>query len=146
MSGSTPASLAFTAQTWVTDALLPHLQDIPGRKVLVLHGLSALCDPQSRRYLEQLAKTVRQSVDCLIGVAPSYEEERFCREYNLPAPTIIPNGIDISDWSADPRRIREVWQIRDRPWAINVSNHSPVKGHASYLRVLKRSEERRVGK
>jgi len=124
------------AQTWTTDALLPHLNQIGGRKVFVGHGFSTLNDVKYNDYFTGLAESLRR-VDKIVALSDLLEEVPFCMKHGLPKPWIIPNGVDLTEWSAPTRRLRKRWKIENRPWILCVSNHSPVKGHTAFFEVIR---------
>lgn len=135
------------AQTWTTDALLPHLGTIEAPKIFVGHGFSALADPRYQTYFSELAVALRQ-VNRIVALSDLLEEPTYCASHSLRAPTIIPNGVDAAEWSAPTRDVRMRWGIKDRPWILSVSNHSPVKGHKAFFEVVqqvRRQAPRAVG-
>ena len=125
------------AQTWTTDALLPHLNQISARKVFVGHGFSTLYDAKYQDYFVELAESLRQ-VDGIVALSDLLEEVPFCAKHGLPEPQIIPNGVDLAEWGAPTHALRERWGIGKRPWLLSVSNHSPVKGHSAFFEVVRR--------
>ena len=129
------------AQTWTTDALLPHLDEINAGKIFVGHGFSTLHDPEYQRYFVDLAEALRQ-VDKIVVLSDLLEEVPFCAKHALSKPQIIPNGVDLAEWGAPTCGLRERWGIGKRPWLLSVSNHSPVKGHAAFFEVVRRVRQR----
>ena len=125
------------AQTWTTDALLPHLNQISARKVFVGHGFSTLYDAKYQDYFVELAESLRQ-VDGIVALSDLLEEAHFCAEHGLTKPQIITNGVDLAEWGAPTHALRERWGIGKRPWLLSVSNHSPVKGHPAFFEVVRR--------
>jgi glycosyltransferase involved in cell wall biosynthesis len=125
------------AQTWTTDALLPHLDNVPSAKVFVGHGFSTLLNPRYRAYYESFAIALRQ-MDQIVALSELLEEVRFCAERGLPKPRIIPNGVDLTEWEAPTRGLRKSWKIANRPWILCVSNHSPIKGHPTFFNIVRR--------
>jgi glycosyltransferase involved in cell wall biosynthesis len=124
------------AQTWPTDALLPYLNQIGARKVFVGHGFSAFYDVQYQGYFVELAESLKQ-VDRIVALSELLEEAQLCAKHGLAKPQIIPNGVDLTEWNAPTRRLRKRWKIENRPWILCVSNHSPVKGHAAFFKVIR---------
>lgn len=125
------------AQTWSTDALLPHLNQISARKVFVGHGFSTLYDAKYQEYFVELAESLRQ-VDGIVALSDLLEEVAFCAKHGLPEPQIIPNGVDLVEWEGTPQSVRRKWGIDDRFWLLSVSNHSPVKGHKTFFKIAQR--------
>lgn len=129
-------------QTWSTDALLSHLKTLSGTKVFVGHGISALDNPAFNEYFTRLA-TLLKDFDATVTLSPLLEETGFAYDHCLPVPRVIPNGVDPSEWSGPSLNVRMRWRIGSAPWIISVSNHSPVKGHSVFAKVI--SEIRRAG-
>ncbi len=123
------------AQSWTLDAILPTLRNIGGACILVGHGLSAFRDPRYANYFSRLRDSLADFRE-MITLSARLEEAELLSSAGAPAPTIIPNGVDLEEWEQPTLRMRERWRIGDRPWVVNVSNHSPVKGHPWLFRVL----------
>ena len=132
------------AQTWTTDALLPYLDHISAGKVFVGHGFSTLNAVKYNDYFTGLAESLRQ-VDKIVALSDLLEEVPFCTAHGLPKPQIIPNGVDLIEWGAPTLGLRETWGIGKRPWLLSVSNHSPVKGHATFFEVVRRVRQQFPG-
>ena len=129
------------AQAWPLDALLPYLGEVRGAKVFVSHGFSALRDACYQAYFTQLGRALRQ-MDQVVALSALLEEVPFCAQHGLPAPVIIPNGVDLLEIGAPPRDVRRRWGIGERPWVVSVSNHSPVKGHNVLFEVIRQVRTR----
>jgi glycosyltransferase involved in cell wall biosynthesis len=122
------------SQIWSTDLLLPHLSQLRCPKVFVAHGLSAFGKRGTESYFESLARAL-QSVT-MVSLARGLEDDGFCARYGLPAPVVIPNGVDTKLWNAPALGVRDRWGIKDRPWLVTVGNHNPLKGHPDFVRLL----------
>ena len=129
------------AQTWNTDALLPVIGRIGCSFVLVSHGLSAYHEDEYKQYYVSLADSIRKARGRVIALTEVLEEVTFCREQELAPPIIIPNGVDIEQWTAAPLDVRGKWGIGTNPWVVTVSNHSTVKNHNAFWSVVERSSE-----
>ena len=116
------------AQTWVTDALLPEIDNIPAARAYMGHGLSALRNPDYQAYYRWFAERLT-AFDRVFALSRGVEEVEFCRERGLPSPVIVPNGVSVEEWSKPRLNIRAEWGIGSGPWMVSVSNHSPQKGH-----------------
>ncbi len=125
------------AQVWVTDVLLPHVDELRSAVIFVGHGLLTLDQPAHAAYWSWFAASLRH-VDASTTLSPLLQETPFCATHNLPRPHIIPNGVDMSEWSAPSLGIRRQWNIGRFPWIVNVSNHVPVKAHANYFAAIDR--------
>ena len=125
------------AQSWTTDAILPHLHHMSTGTVFVGHGLSALHNPQYQGYFIELARHLRQ-VDKTVALSDLLEEVPFFAKHRLTKPQIIPNGVDLTEWDKPAAGLRQRWRIGKRPWVLSVSNHSTVKNHAVFFEVVQR--------
>ena len=131
------------APIWSTDLLLPRLSSLPGGRVLISHGLSIYGHPKYQPYLSELAAQLRHA-EKIVSLSPLLEETPFCQRHGLPAPRIIPNGVDPAVWSRPTLDLRQRWRIGNRGWVLSVSNHSPVKNHAAFFDTLKRIRRERA--
>jgi len=123
------------AQAWTTDVLLPSLGELSCAKIFVGHGLSALKDPSYRRYFGSLALSLRLC-QRVFALSALLEEPDFCRQYGIPEPVIVPNGVDLKEWAESPSDVRTAWNIGCAPWILALSNHSTVKQHHVFFRVF----------
>jgi len=126
-----------SAQAWVTDVLLPHVCELPSAVIFVGHGLLTLDEPAHVDYWSWFAESMRH-VDASTTLSPLLQETPFCAKHNLSRPRVIPNGVDMSEWATPSSGIRHQWNIGRFPWLVNVSNHTPVKAHASYFSAVDR--------
>ena len=122
---------------WNLDALLPHLDEIAVPTIVVSHGLSNVNLARYQAYFSGLAQSLRK-VDQLVALSPLVEESAFCSQHGLPAPHIIPNGVDPVNWHKPALNVREPLGIGKARWLLSVSNHTPVKGHAAFFEVVRR--------
>src|ERR1700728_4233118 len=96
-------------QTWPTDALLDEIGAYPWPSVLVTQGLSIrnpLFDAyyhEIPRYLSKYRKWVR--------VSNVSEEAHFAKQFNIPMPPIITNGVDLNERTRPPLGLRQAWRI-----------------------------------
>jgi glycosyltransferase involved in cell wall biosynthesis len=108
-------------RVWPTDALLSEIGSYPWPSVLVTHGILAANDVfpayyfEIARYLSTYAKWV-----C---VSNASGEVSLAEKLNLPAPQVITNGLNMAEWSCPPLHLRELWNVGNAPWVVNVSNH-----------------------
>lgn len=123
-------------QIWSTDVLLPRLVKQSAAIACVFHGLSRYADKSYAAYFRWLANHLKQ-IQSLVSLSTGLEDVRFCKEYGLPAPTVIPNGVDAERWATRRDSVREKWGIRNRPWIVCLSNHNPLKGHDRFVRVVR---------
>jgi glycosyltransferase involved in cell wall biosynthesis len=124
--GSWDVQANHCGQVWTTDLLLDLLPTLPWVKVYTPHGLPAENVPEWEPYYRQMPAVFRQ-FDAVTCLSQSFEEKPFCDRHGIPA-RVIPNGTNPKDFSG-PGDLRRRWGIGDRPFVLNVSNHSPQKCH-----------------
>jgi glycosyltransferase involved in cell wall biosynthesis len=129
------------AHVWNTDALLPHLNEIGVPAVFVGHGLSGFGAPIYETYYANLANSMRNIQE--VALSTLTEEKDFCPRYGLPAPRVIPNGVDPAIWHTPALNLRERWGIGKSPWLLSVSNHTPAKNHAAIFDVIRQVRQQR---
>jgi glycosyltransferase involved in cell wall biosynthesis len=122
-------------QTATTDLLLPRIADFAAARILVAHGLS-LNDSTYDAYYRDLPHFLSH-VDRIVSLSPLTEVGAYCKTHNLPAPEIIPNGVDLSEWASSPTNIRVKCGAAKNPWLICVSNHYPIKSHHVFFEVVR---------
>lgn len=123
------------AQTWSTDLLLD--APFPGNRIFVAHGLSAFHDPAYKTYFSRLAEWIRCGKAAVSIASDGIEDRDFFNDFQLPESIVIPNGIDIDEWSGPTLNMRKELGAANRPWLLNVSNHSPAKGHRQLFDLMK---------
>jgi glycosyltransferase involved in cell wall biosynthesis len=121
-------------QIWVTDALLPEIQRIPAARVYMGHGLSGFLNPSYQKCYQWFADRLT-AFDRVFALPHKVGEVEFSRQNHLPSPVIVPNGVNLDEWSKPILSVREEWEVGSRPWIVNVSNHAPLKGHARLIAV-----------
>ncbi len=97
--------------------------------ILTPHVFSTLTDSHWEPYHNRIALALNH-IDAITSLAESADELLFLKQANYSPVHIIKNGIDPheADQYALPD-LRETWQINDRFWTLNVSNHVGLKGH-----------------
>lgn len=121
------AVAAHCSQVWSTDLLFD--QQVEAPVVFVAHGLSAYKDLAWREYFRQLAEWLRKGKTMVSLSRVGVEDGAFLRDHALPESLVIENGIDGRLWAAPTLGVRERWGHATQPWMVNVSAHSPAKGH-----------------
>jgi len=141
------------AQTWSTDLLLPILQEIPGKKILHLHGLSGLSSkprhPYRRwllhRYFQQAARHFAK-YHRLIFLSKYSEELEFSRQHGLSNYVFLGNGAD-EEFFSDPSEsacaegdafLATMGIGKDTPLVLNVSNFGQAKNQEFVLNAMHR--------
>jgi glycosyltransferase involved in cell wall biosynthesis len=71
-------------------------------------------------------------------------EASYCTRLSLPAPPVITNGVDVEEWARPPLDLRRSWGVGQKPWVVNVSNHSPLKCHDVFFRLADSLQDARA--
>ncbi len=118
---------------WPTDALVKQIGSYRWSSVLVTHGLVDE-HPSFREYYSTIPRHLL-NYSKWIRVSSCSGEAAYSKAFNLPVPPVINNGVDMDDWVRSPLGLRRRWGVGQKPWVVNVSNHSPLKGHDVFFRL-----------
>jgi glycosyltransferase involved in cell wall biosynthesis len=129
--------LNYAAQTWATDLVLPILDRVPARKVLVPCGYSGLTDGRYARYFAALPEYLRR-YDRIIYLSPRYRDAAFGEQHGIGRSVVIPNGADEREFDRPAAGFRQWAGIDTRYLVITVANHYTSKGHAFVIAALRR--------
>jgi glycosyltransferase involved in cell wall biosynthesis len=124
-------------QIWSTDAILDDLRSYPWASILVTHGLSGFGNPAFLDYYNQMLERLTKYATW-VSITNYGEEKLLARKHNVAPPHLITNGVDLSEWSLPTLGLRRKWGIGNAPWIVNISNHSPLKGHRTFFQLAKR--------
>ncbi|MGB7730058.1 MAG: glycosyltransferase family 4 protein [Candidatus Acidiferrum sp.] len=118
---------------WPTDALVKQIGSYTWSSVLVTHGIV----DEHPSFLEYYSTIPQHLLNYSkwIRVSSCSGEAAYSKAFNLPVPPVITNGVDMDDWARPPLGLRRKWGVGQRPWVVNVSNHSPLKGHDVFFRL-----------
>lgn len=137
--------LMYAAQQWTTDALLPHLDEIPGRKILVPCGFSGLGIGIYQRYFENLRQWI-QSVDTCVILSESYQDTLFLRETGYQKIRLIPNGASAEEFGPIAQRrgkMRKALGITQKTrLLLHVGSHTGFKGHDELVETFRKANIR----
>lgn len=136
LRGDFDLMMNYAAQTWSTDLLLPHLDNIGFAKVLVPCGYSALHSPAYAGYFAALPSYLSQ-YDWLVYASANYRDKQFGDAHGLTHYSIIPNGADASEFGQSPLGFRERYGIETRYLLLSVANLIPSKGHDGLIRAVR---------
>jgi glycosyltransferase involved in cell wall biosynthesis len=130
----------FAAQQWATDAILPILDSIRGKKVFVPTGYSGLSDPVWKLYYDCMPGWLAK-YDRVIYLSDNYRDVAFAREHNLSNGILIPNGASAEEFDVTPDvNIRQMLGIsKDDLLIIHVSGYVGDKGHSDAIDIFSRS-------
>lgn len=116
---------------WIAgfDALLDWFPTRNRPVMLTPHVFSTLTDPRWEPYHNRIALALKH-IDAVTYLAETADELPFLRRVNCNQIHLIKNGVDLheADQYVLPA-LRTSWQINDRFWVLNVSNHVGLKGH-----------------
>ena len=118
---------------WPTDALLNEIGAFPWPSLLVSHGLLNE-HPSFSDYYSTLPRHIL-NYSQWIRVSNCSGEASYSKAFSLPVPPVITNGVDMDEWRRPPLGLRRAWGVGSRSWVVNVSNHSPLKGHGVYFKL-----------
>ncbi|HEY0977968.1 MAG TPA: glycosyltransferase family 4 protein [Flavobacteriales bacterium] len=127
----------FAAQQWATDAALPHLHSLPGRKVFVPTGFSLLHDSRYAAYYRRMPEHLR-SMDLNIFLSHRYQDIELAKAHGLTNRAVVPNGAASEEFDApmtyDLRRANGL-AANDRV-ILHIGSYTGVKGHKEALRIF----------
>jgi glycosyltransferase involved in cell wall biosynthesis len=113
---------------WCTDLLLDLIPHLPHVKVYTPHGMPGQDVPALAPYYRKMVDVLR-SFDAVTCLSQTFDEKPFCDQHGIRHAYVIPNGVDLSEFEAETLDVRRQWGVYNRPWVLNVSNHSPLKRH-----------------
>lgn len=130
----------YGAQQWATDLAMPILDQIPGKKVLVPCGFSALYRPDFSEYFQHLKGWMRD-YDACVFLSNTYRDIEFARQNGIDDGVIIPNGASEEEFGPPPdASFRVEFGIPEDDFLIlHVGTHTGAKGHAEAIRIFKLS-------
>lgn len=91
LAGNYDVFMVKAAQQWTFDALVPVLDLMPGPKIFVPCGFSALREPAYADYYREMPALLAK-FDHLIFYASDYRDVNMAREHHLRQFSIVPNG------------------------------------------------------
>lgn len=139
--------MTYAAQQWTTDLMLPILDKIKAKKVIVPCGYSALYDPEYKQYFKDLPGFLRK-FDASVYLSDDYRDINFARKHKIKNVHVIPNGADETEFmdlpsASEKRRLKRRYGIRGL-MLMTIANYTGEKGHQELTAVLKRLPIARV--
>jgi glycosyltransferase involved in cell wall biosynthesis len=133
----------YAAQQWTTDALLPIINEIPGKKILVPCGYSGMFLDEYNNYYNKMKEWL-PNYDATIYLSNNYRDIQFAKSLNLKNIFVIPNGADENEFEGSQKKnMREKFQISKEDFIIlNISSHTGIKGHNETIRIFNKSHIR----
>lgn len=132
----------FAAQQFTFDAALDILPKIKAKKVSVPTGYSAFYNPDFKNYYDQMRSWIKE-FDMNVYLSDNYRDINFARENGVKHLTIIPNGADEKEFSADTGKIdiRKKFNLPAGCFLIlHVGNYTGEKGHKEAIEIFLRSK------
>lgn len=131
----------FAAQQWATDLILPHLEEIRGKKVFVPTGFSALYLPQYRHYFQNMKRWMNQ-YDMNVFLSYKYRDIEFAKKNQIEKRMVIPNGADEREFT--PKSSYSIRKKLHIPKAdtliLHVGSHTGSKGHKEAIDIFSKAE------
>ncbi len=133
--------MTYAAQQWTTDLMLPILDEINAKKVMVPCGYSALYDPLYKQYFKELPSYLHK-FDATVYLAEDYRDINFARKHKLSNIHLIPNGADEYEFSnlptkSEKKELRKKFGVKGLA-IMTIANYTGEKGHEELLYVFKR--------
>ena len=133
--------MTYAAQQWTTDLMLPILDKIKAKKVIVPCGYSGLYDPMYKQYFKELPAYLRK-FDASVYLSDDYRDINFARKNKLKNINLIANGADEDEFAEIPsdeqkEKLRKKYGIKGL-MLMMIGNYTGEKGHAELIAILKR--------
>jgi L-malate glycosyltransferase len=130
--------LVFAAQQWASDIFFQNIKNIPGKKIFIPTGFSALYQTKYQEYFDDMKEWLKK-FDMNIFHSNDYRDITFARENNIENLTVIPNGANQKEFSEIPAiDIRARLNIPKNNFLIlHVGSHTGAKGHAELIKIFK---------
>ncbi|MFI5252430.1 MAG: glycosyltransferase family 4 protein [Bacteroidota bacterium] len=128
--------LNYAAQIWSTDLVYNLLPSITMKKILVPCGYSRLHDGRFKQYFDSMPEILKL-YDAVVYHSMSYIDKQFADNHNIDNGIVIPNGSSMEEFNAGMKgEFRKKHKIGNNIIVLNVSNHSWLKGHDFFWRVV----------
>jgi len=130
----------FAAQTWASDLVFPILDRLPGKKVFVPTGFSALHSPEYREYFARMGGWMRQ-YDMNVFLSDDYRDVNFARQHGVANMMLIPNGCAEDEFLRETGiDIRKKLGIPlEHLLILLVGSHTGIKGHPEAMYIFSRA-------
>jgi glycosyltransferase involved in cell wall biosynthesis len=130
----------FAAQQWATDLMLPLLNQIKAKKVIVPTGFSALYNPGYKDYFDFLSQAMHQ-YDMNIFLSEEYRDIQFAKQSGVDKVCVIPNGASAAEFlKVYEGNIREIIGASQNEFFILlVGSHTGAKGHCEAIEIFNRA-------
>ncbi|MBL7982741.1 MAG: glycosyltransferase family 4 protein [Flavobacteriales bacterium] len=127
----------FAAQQWASDIALPHLGSLPGKKVFVPTGFSALHDPRWAGYYGQMPRWLGD-MDLNLFLSHHYQDIEFAKAHAITNHTVIPNGAAEEEFDRTPEfDLRSSLGIEPaQPLVMHLGSYTGIKGHREAIQLF----------
>lgn len=131
----------YAAQQWATDLVLPILDNISGKKVLVPCGYSGLFSSTYQEYYEKMKQWIKK-YDACVYLSNNYRDINFARECGAKNDIVIPNGASEKEFVKELQiDIRSDLGIpQDHFLILLVGSHTGLKGHEAAIKIFKQAK------
>ena len=132
----------FAAQQWTCDIALANLQNIPGKKIFVPTGYSALWADSYKPYFDFLNDAIH-CFDHSIYLSSDYRDINFAKDRGANNFSVIPNGAAKGEFEPPPtgNKIRTKFGISDGTFLLlSVASHTGIKGHKEMIEAFDTAE------
>jgi len=140
LNSSADIIVNFAAQQWATDLMLPILEKIKSKKVLVPTGFSALHDERYGGYFNKMKEWLK-IYDLNIFLSDNYQDINFARSWGVNNIKVIPNGASEEEFlSHSVYDLRRKLKInKDVFLILLVGSHTGLKGHKEAIKIFSRA-------
>ncbi|MCX6031406.1 MAG: glycosyltransferase family 4 protein [Chloroflexi bacterium] len=146
MMGNYDLIMNYAAQSWPTDLTLTMLDQLECPKVIAPCGYSGLVGWRRlfyALYFRKLPSYLRE-YDKIVYHSRNYRDKQFGDQCGLANYTIIPNGVDSSEFQRVAPSFRNQYNIKTPFLLLSVGNHYRVKGHHRLMEAFERLERNDV--
>ncbi|MBS1942219.1 MAG: glycosyltransferase family 4 protein [Bacteroidetes bacterium] len=127
----------FAAQQWATDAALPHLAQVPAKKIFVPTGFSALHDPRWASYFAQMPGHMKR-MDLNVVLSSTYQDARFAQAHGVTNLQLIPNGASAEEFDGPADHSFRAAQgiATDQLLVLHIGSYTGIKGHREAIAIF----------
>jgi len=129
----------YAAQQWSTDVMLPILDKISAKKVLVPCGFSGLYQAKYKDYFIKMKDWLKK-YDACVYLSKNYRDINFARHCGATNSVFIPNGADESEFEFKEKSTIDIKKLLNIPdnhkLILCVGSHSGLKGHREAMEIF----------
>jgi glycosyltransferase involved in cell wall biosynthesis len=141
IEGDWDVVMTYAAQQWSTDLMLPILDKLKAKKVIVPCGYSGLFTPIYKQYFKDMPNYLRK-FDASVYLSNNYRDINFARVHKIKNIHVIANGADENEFAklptaAQKQKLKDKYGIKGL-MLMTIGNYTGEKGHRELLKVVKR--------